>query len=206
MRKCRKGIIFAVLIIAALIACFFLMINSTSPRIVTRATAEIKTRSNIAVNESVFYTLKDFGYNDFVSIQKDSQGKIVSITSNTMLLNTLARILVDGVQKKVAGIAENGVDIPLGSLSGWTLLTGKGPDINIGVRPYQDVTCKFVSEFESAGINQTRHKIVLVVEANFTIVLPTATTTVANTVEVLVAESIIVGEVPQIYFNTGRNN
>ena len=206
MKKTKKAIILTVLILTALIVAFFCILSAMSPKILNHSAAKIKTLTTLAVNKSVMNTLQNFGYGDFVTIEKDNQGKITGITANSMLLNSLARLLVFDVEKNIEGITKDGIDIPLGNLSNWAIFVGKGPKVNIGVRPFEEVTCKFTSEFESAGINQTRHKIYLQVVTSFNVLVPTASTVVTNTTEVLIAETIIVGEVPHFYFDFGQNS
>jgi sporulation protein YunB len=183
-----------------------IIISTFTPKIIRHLNARIKSEANIAVNDSVYRTLKDFGYTDFCIVDKDSNGKITSIMANNMLLNTLSRMLVNDIAQTIKDQYENGVKIPLGNLTEWPLFVGKGPKIHIGVKPFEEVNCRFVSEFESAGINQTRHKIILLVETSFAIVVPSVSNVVTTTVEVLVAETIIIGDVPQVYFYYTKSN
>ena len=100
-------------------------------------------------------------------------------------------------------MGEQDVKIPIGTLSGSPLLAGKGFKVTIRVLPLGSVKCQFVSEFETAGINQTRHKIYLDVVATISIVLPTSQSIVKTNTPVLVSESIIVGKVPDTYLTAG---
>lgn len=100
-------------------------------------------------------------------------------------------------------MGEQDVKIPIGTLSGSPLLAGKGFKVTIRVLPLGSVKCQFVSEFETAGINQTRHKIYLDVVATISIVLPTSQSIVKTNTPVLVSESIIVGKVPDTYLSAG---
>ena len=89
----------------------------------------------------------------------------------------------------------------MGSITGSHILEGAGPNINVKTIPVGSVTAEFTSEFESAGINQTRHKIYLKVRAEISIVVPSQAKSVEVIVPVLVSENIIVGQVPEYYLH-----
>ena len=87
--------------------------------------------------------------------------------------------------------------MPLGAALGLTLLAGSGPRIPISIVPVGSVQTDFETEFEACGINQTRHKVYLQLSASIRIVIPTGAKTTNVTANMLVAESIIVGKVPE---------
>ena len=89
--------------------------------------------------------------------------------------------------------------MPLGALSGVEAWAGFGPKIHLKIIPISNVSCKFVSEFEGAGINQTKHSIYLEIVADISIIMPSGTSNFASLTEVLVCESVLVGKVPETY-------
>ena len=111
-------------------------------------------------------------------------------------------------QEKLDALENQSVSVPLGSALGVALLSGMGPDIRVSILPVGAVVTQFSTEFTSAGINQTKHQIVLNIEVYVSILLPgfTADTQVSNAVTV--AETIIVGSVPDTYtyFATDPSN
>ena len=86
---------------------------------------------------------------------------------------------------------------PLGSALGMTIFAGSGPGIPVSIVPIGSIKTNFETEFEACGINQTRHKVYLTVTASIRIVIPTGAKTTEVTVNMLAAESIIVGAVPE---------
>ena len=140
-------------------------------------------------------------YSDLIQVSTDSNGRVTMIRANTLLMNELASRTALTVQRNLAALEDEGVSLPLGSAFGVKLLSGSGPRILVGVVPVGSVTTRFVTAFESAGINQTRHEISLEASTQMRIVIPTGASTVSVSSVVPVAEAIIVGEVPSSYVN-----
>jgi len=134
---------------------------------------------------------------------KNDAGDITLIEANSIVINKLARDMAQSTETYIEKMGEQDVEIPIGTLSGSPLLAGKGFNITIKILPLGSVKCQFISEFESAGINQTRHKIYLDVIASISIVLPTSESTVKINTPVLVSESILIGKVPDTYLTAG---
>ena len=87
----------------------------------------------------------------------------------------------------------------LGSLTGSPLLAGRGPRISVRMESVGSSSARFENQFESAGINQTKHRIVLRIDVYVSILLPGYSTVTQVTNEITVAETVIVGEVPGTY-------
>lgn len=195
-------IILSVLIIILIITIYLL--NSVSPTIVAFSEAKIKSLTTSAVNSAIFdVMIEPLSYGDLITIEKNDQGDITLIQANSIVINKLARDMAQSTETYIEKMGEQDVEIPIGTLSGSPLLAGKGFKVTIKVLPLGSVKCQFVSEFESAGINQTRHKIYLDVVASISIVLPTSQSVVKINTPVLVSESIIIGKVPETYLAAG---
>ena len=203
LKKLKKGIILAVIFLVIVVVCIYTL-NSVSPTIVAFSEAKIKSLTTAAVNSAIFEVmLEPISYGDLVSIEKNADGEITLIAANSMIINKLARDMAQSTETYIEKMGEQDVKIPIGTLSGSPLLAGKGFKVTIRVLPLGSVKCQFVSEFETAGINQTRHKIYLDVVATMSIVLPTSQSIVKTNTPVLVSESIIVGKVPDTYLSAG---
>lgn len=203
LKKLKKGIILAVIFLVIVVVCIYTL-NSVSPTIVAFSEAKIKSLTTAAVNSAIFEVmLEPISYSDLVSIEKNADGEITLIAANSMIINKLARDMAQSTETYIEKMGEQDVKIPIGTLSGSPLLAGKGFKVTIRVLPLGSVKCQFVSEFETAGINQTRHKIYLDVVATISIVLPTSQSIVKTNTPVLVSESIIVGKVPDTYLTAG---
>ena len=203
LKKLKKGIILAVIFLVIVVVCIYTL-NSVSPTIVAFSEAKIKSLTTAAVNSAIFEVmLEPISYSDLVSIEKNADGEITLIAANSMIINKLARDMAQSTETYIEKMGEQDVKIPIGTLSGSPLLAGKGFKVTIRVLPLGSVKCQFVSEFETAGINQTRHKIYLDVVATISIVLHTSQSIVKTNTPVLVSESIIVGKVPDTYLSAG---
>lgn len=192
----------AVLIVALLlIAGLIILVYSSVTSVMLAATEEtMRARTTEAVNEAVTETLSgSLQYDELINVERNSAGDIRAISANSYEINRIARDTAYLSQKKLQAMAEDGIEIPLGAFTGIEAIAGFGSAVKIQLIPVAVVTCHFTSEFSSAGINQTRHAVYLEVTAEISVVLPGRKTNFSTTSEVLIAESILVGDVPQIY-------
>lgn len=138
-------------------------------------------------------------YQDFIRIDKDSQGHVALMQANTVKVNKIAASTTLAVQKKMEDLRWQTFDIPLGQILGVPLLANYGPRITYHVLPIGTVRVNILDDFESAGINQTRHKIYLSFDTNVRIVIPSKSGEAVVATKVPIAESIIVGSVPSTF-------
>lgn len=138
-------------------------------------------------------------YSSLVEITRDSSGNIVSIQTDAMRINRIKSGINSAVASSLSGLDGKQLGVPVGSLTGLTLLNGRGPRLNVIISLTGSAQTHFVNEFSAAGINQTRHQIFLKTTVTMLIVFPTTTVTAAYTMNMLVAETIIVGKVPLAY-------
>ena len=122
-------------------------------------------------------------YADMMTVRADQQGKITMLEANAARMNELATSTALRAQEMLASAEAQSVQIPLGAALGIPFLSALG------------------TEFASAGINQTRHKIYLSLNTTVRLVIPSGGREVALQSQVLIAESIIVGQVPDSYVN-----
>ncbi len=190
---------------AAVICLFFIGIVVLLHRNVTNvlksiAEASMRSITTVAVNDAVYYTLSDkLRYEDLVGIERSDGGEIQAISSNAFQINRIARDTAYMSQENLNKMSEDGVEVPLGALSGVEAWEGFGPKIHLKIIPISNVSCKFVSKFDAAGINQTKHSIYLEIVADISIIMPSGTSNFASLTEVLVCESVLVGKVPETY-------
>lgn len=167
------------------------------------AEATMRSITTVAVNDAIYYTLSDrIRYEDLVTVTKDDEGEIVAITSNAFQINRIARDTAYMSQQNLKSMSEDGIEVPLGAFTGVEAWAGFGPKVNIKIIPISNVECRFVSEFEAAGINQTKHSVYLEIVADISIILPSETSNFASLTEVLICESVLVGKVPSTYLQT----
>ena len=135
-------------------------------------------------------------------IERDENGNVAALSANALKINKIARDTASISQKILQETGENGVMIPIGALTGIEALAGAGKRINIDILPVCSVVCSFSSAFESVGINQTKHSIYLNVLADISIVMASRTDHFAVQTDVLAGECVIVGKIPEMYFQT----
>ena len=189
------GILFFVII-----SIFSFMINP-----VVMDTVEIKSRAlaTRAMNNSVAeVVMNSIVYDDLVTIICDDFGNITMIQANSLEINNLSKDLALVCEQMIAEYGKSGVSIPVGTFTGIPLLVGRGPRVGVKMTPIGAVVCKFVSHFDSAGINQTVHKIYVNITARVSVIMPLSTRSLEAVQQVLISESVIVGQVPEVYLHS----
>ena len=156
-----------------------------------------------AINNAVYQTLGDApSYDELINIERNANGDIVAVSANALKLNKIARDAASLSQQTLQQSGAKSVTIPIGALTGIEAFAGMGKRIEIKILPVCSVLCGFSSSFESVGINQTRHCVYLNVIADISIVMASRTDKFAVQTEVLAAESVIVGNIPETYLQT----
>ncbi len=197
-----------ILVVALILVVPFLIVEKNlKPTILTiaRAYAEQIAVDAIqnAVNEKV---AKSVEYKDLIFIRTDNRGRIVLMQANTIKINNLAAETVLDIQKSLASLEGREIPIPMGQVLQSQLLATYGPKINVTLVPIGTVKVKVIDDFLQAGINQTRHRLYLNVSGRVKIVIPMASDYVEVTSQIPIAETIIVGEVPETYLNLDLPN
>lgn len=150
-----------------------------------------------AVNEAV--QTGDIGYEELISLEKDNDGRITAVHSNMAAFNRLQSQILDIILARIDQVSARELSIPVGTLTGSALLAGRGPRISVRMESVGSSSARFENHFDSAGINQTNHQIVLHVDVSIAILLPGFTTATRVSTAVTVAETVIVGTVPETY-------
>ncbi len=198
-RKIKRRVIFAV-VSFLLIGLIVLIHRNVTNVLKSIAEASMRSITTVAVNDAVYYTLSDkLRYEDLIKIERDGEGEIQAISSNAFQINRIARDTAYMSQENLNSMSESGVEVPLGAFTGVSAWAGFGPKLHIKIIPISNVACRFVSKFEEAGINQTKHSIYLEIVADISIIMPTGTSNFASLTEVLVAESVLLGKVPDTF-------
>ena len=192
-REKRRLLLF--LVCAALIALAVTAMTQLRPILTSLATARVSNAVTRVVNTSVNETLYDAGvdYDRLISLEKDNEGR------NMAEFNRLQSAVLADVLQRLSEVSTRELAIPLGSLTGSPLLAGRGPLLHIKMQSVGSSSAHFENAFASAGINQTRHEIRLVVDVYVSVLLPGFSTVTKVTNRCAVAETVIVGSVPDTY-------
>lgn len=181
--------------------CLFVFYKNNINSIIDE-TIEVKCEAlavkamNNAIGDIVMDTVI---YDDIINIINDDSGNIALIKANSLEINEISKGLSQATEIYINDFGNKGISIPIGNFTGIPLLAGIGPSINLKVKPVGAVVCRFSSKFETAGINQTNHKIYLTISTSVSTVLPLVSSSIKAEQQVLISESIIIGKVPEVY-------
>lgn len=204
-RKKSGGMRWLILLILLLTAAVIAMEQNLSQTMLDMAFARAYSMAVETINRAVKQAMgQGVAYEELIDAQMDAQGRVSMLRANTMRMNELAS------QTGAAGGAgagqrgKPGCGNPAGRGAGRELPVGFGPRLEVQILPVGAVHTSFDTEFETAGINQTRHKIFLNLRATVSLIVPTGSQLVEVTSTVPIAESIIVGEVPESFVDVNN--
>ena len=197
------------LMIGCLLVCAgaYFIAERLRPMICPIAVAEAKSIATMSINTAVNQELSvaEIGYDDLITLEMDAENRVTALKANTLEINKLRASLTVAIQSKVDQIQDSIVEIPLGTVVNNELLSGVGPNIRIQLAPVGFVETDITNSFSAAGINQTRHQVILSVSATIAIVMPAATEYAQVETSIVLGESVLVGKVPQNYTNIGSS-
>ena len=197
----QRVLVWLTVIFTLLLALTVAVVLHMKPVVVDLATA----RTSNAVNRIVVAAVNDavesgrIDYAQLVDFDKDAEGHVTALRSNMAAFNRLQASIADDILQRMAEVSSTDLAIPIGTLTGSPLLAGRGPCLRVRMQSVGTATARFDNQFSSAGINQTRHRIILDVDVHVSILLPGLTTYTKVSNEISVAETVIVGGVPETY-------
>ena len=142
---------------------------------------------------------QSISYNELICLERSASGDIVALTSNMAYANILRAQLLETSLDALKDLETMEFYVPLGTIYDWDLLSGRGPDIGVRVLYTGTASAEFENSFSDAGINQTCHQIVFRVKADVSVLLPGRQEKTTVDTRVCVAETVIVGKVPETY-------
>lgn len=197
----KRRIVAALAVSAGLFAlCWLYLDGNLTGVILSLADARARSLAVQILNEAVEETLASgVDYSALMTVTAAPDGSVRLIQANTAEMNRLASRVTLLAQKKLEGLEDQVISVPLGSALGLTIFAGAGPRIPVQILPVGAVIPRFDTEFQSAGINQTRHRVLLTLTATVRLVIPTGASKMEASTQMAVAESIIVGQVPESF-------
>ena len=205
----KRALLLGMFLLAALLALAIVAMAHLKPVLTSLATARVSNMVNgivtAAVNETIYSGGVD--YDQLISFEKDNEGRITAVKSNMAECNRLQSAIIDTVLEKLSEVTTKELSVPVGTLLGSPFLAGRGPLIRVRMQSVGSSSAHFENAFTSAGINQTKHQIYLVVDVYVSILLPGFSTTTKFSNTYAVAETVIVGSVPDTYtyFSNGAD-
>ena len=200
-----------ILVMIAIFALFnlFLYLFDTRvlPAVLLKSESVVKAKTAQTISETSLELFNnEFKYDEMIIIDKDQAGDINLIRADTVKLNYLSSQLSIKCNDKLQEMGDIGVKVPVGWLTDRSIMYNLGPNMTVKIKPTGNIKVSYESVFESAGINQTRHKIYLNVEATVKIIIPLHNEEMQVTCEIPVAETIIVGKIPNTAIDLGKTN
>ncbi len=188
-------------VVAALLLGLFALDRHVVPLIGQYARTRAEWYATRMINEAVTAVLAEGQptYAQLVTVSRDSEGNVTSVEADVHALNQIKAALSLEVAKRAGEQQQITASIPLGTFLGSHLFTGRGPLLHIPVSASVSVLSDFESILAAAGINQTSHRIVLDIKATVFLAIPTAHTSTEVESSFIIAESILLGKVPDAY-------
>jgi len=171
------------------------------PMIKTMAASQAKVFATRAINQAVNeqLALGEIPYDSLVKVTLDNNGKVTSVQTDMVKLNLLKSSMTNAASEQLTLLQSQTVRIPLGTLLGMQILSGRGPRVEFKIIPTGFVNSQLIHRFDTAGINQTRHQIVMELVANISAVLPGYSAASQVTSSLILAETVIVGVSPEAF-------
>jgi len=190
-----------------LISTFIYIDRKLRPAIMVIAEAKALELANRSINSAVADIIKDeIEYEELMNVKTDDSGNITMVQANTILMNKISSDVALKIQNELKQIKTRSADVPIGTAIGSPILAKYGPKIKVDIEPIGNVGVNFGTEFDSSGINQTRHRIYLIVKTQVRVVIPLTTSSQEVITQVPVSETVIIGDVPENYVNIPKEN
>ena len=198
-RKQKIAKIFIIMVIA--FSTVKIVLDAISPIFNALCEDKAKSIATIISNNEATNVMKDHTYDELFTIEKDNDGNITMIKSNVIQINEIISDVAVKIQNSINERGKENIKITIGSFTGLKLLSGRGPGIPIKISSIGNVETDLRSEFSAQGINQTLHRVYLQVDCEVSVLTPYNTISEKVSNQVLLIENVIVGKIPNTYYN-----
>lgn len=208
MRRRIRAFFRLILILATASGILFLMFRSRYQQIIRElAQTQIKNTTSDLTNDAIAKQISDgiIQYDRIVYFEKDLDGRITALKTNMSEINRLKTDILNIINDEILALDTSDIGIPWGSLFLPEFLSGRGPAIPVHILSIRNSDATFASTFSQAGINQTLHQLTMLVSVDVAVLVLGQTSNFTITSEVVVAETVIVGDVPNTFLQTGGN-
>ena len=208
MRRRIRRLLQLLLVLLAAVFLAFLMLRSRYRDVIRDlAETQVKNTTSDLTNDAIAKQIADgvIQYDRIVYFEKDLDGRITALQTNMSEVNRLKTDILNLINDEILALDTSDIGIPLGSLFLPELFSGKGPAIPIRILSIRNSDATFSSKFSQAGINQTLHQLTMIVSVDVAVLVLGQTSSFTVNSEVVVAETVIVGDVPSTFLQTGGN-
>jgi len=200
-----KKIYFTVIMLVIIVITGYNVLNSVDPIFEELCIAKAQAIATDITNIKSSEVLAKYNYQDTVKIIKAEDGKSSIIKTDIVLINEIISDITVAIQQELKLLEEEVLEIPIGAIMGSQYFTASGPKMKIKIISAGEICTDIKTEFKSAGINQTIYRIYLSLECNVSILTSYKTINRKITNQVLLVETVIVGEVPETYLDVNNN-
>ena len=208
MRRRIRRLFQLLLVLLAAVFLAFLMLRSRYRDVIRDlAETQVKNTTSDLTNDAIAKQIADgvIQYDRIVYFEKDLDGRITALKTNMSEVNRLKTDILNLINDEILALDTSDIGIPLGSLFLPELFSGKGPAIPVRILSIRNSDATFSSKFSQAGINQTLHQLTMIVSVDVAVLVLGQTSSFTVNSEVVVAETVIVGDVPSTFLQTGGN-
>ncbi|MFA9380302.1 MAG: sporulation protein YunB [Acetanaerobacterium sp.] len=197
-QRLRAKLLLSLIIVLAVLILFDMKMR---PVVNTFSEYQAKVLATAIINEAVCEELENdrITYNDLVAVSTDDSGAITAVQTNAVTINILKSRLTSSILEGLSNNDDSEIKINLGTLFGGQFFVGRGPAISFRIAPASEVSAQLVHAFEGAGINQTRHRILLQIDVAVTAMIAGHSSRVQVPCNFLIIDTIIVGKVPDSF-------
>ncbi len=205
MRKKKRSTykeILCLLVAVIFIAAVYIVADKRmTPIINTLALSRAQNLATVIINDTVADMMSDgaYSFSELINIQYDESGKISALTADSVGMNRLKSLVSVSITKAIGEIEESRLSIAIGTLTGSTLLTGRGPKIDLNVHISCSCSIEVRNSFEYSGINQTLHKVMLDITTYVNVLSVGESLTSEVFTSIPISETVIIGQIPEIY-------
>ena len=204
-RHFQRFLIRLLLILLVLLVVLALLRSRLYPVIRSLAETQVKNTASDLINDAIAEQIVagNIRYDRIVYFEKDLNGRITALKTNIGEINRLKTDVLNIINDEILSTDESSLGVALGSLFLPEFLSGKGPKLPVRILVIRNSEADFYSDFSEAGINQTLHKLNMEVFLDVTVLVLGSTTEFTISSHMVVAETVIVGDVPETYLQTG---
>lgn len=205
MRRRRRMRLRLIVLVVLVLAGYRLFRGKLYPIVLELAQTQVKNTTSDLINDAVSEQIRsgNLSYDRMVYFEKDLNGRITALKTNMNQVNRLKTELLDSINRRILSLDRAALGVPLGSLILPELFSGHGPEIPVEVVSIRNSDAVFTSRFSEAGINQTLQQLMLEVQVDVTVLVLGRTASFPVATQVVAAETVIVGDVPTTYLQTG---
>lgn len=201
----RRILRFLLMLILICIFLFFVFRSKYQKAIRSLSETQVKNSTSDLINDAIDKQIEigNIQYDRIVYFEKDLNGRITALKTNMSEVNRLKTDILNIINDEILALDTSDIGVPIGSLVLPEIFSGRGPSIPVQIMSIRNSDASFSSDFTEAGINQTLHQLCMYISVDVTILVLGRTNSFTISSQVVVAETIIVGQVPETFFQTG---